>query len=91
MSRYYVNTGWNQSTGWLNTPQGDITNNLNFRGNLDFAINEYMKMSINSTARLSFNKQPNANSIWATASTELPNNYPVLWDPNMIPNEEFRN
>ena len=49
-----------------------------------------MKMSVNTTARLSFNKQPNAASIWATASTELPNNYPVLWDPNIIPNDEFR-
>ena len=89
-ARYYVNTGWSRSNGWLNTPQGDYTNNLNFRGNLDFAINDYMDMSVNSTARVSFNKQPNTNSIWATASTELPNNYPVLWDPDIIPNVEFR-
>ena len=89
--RYYVGTGWDQSSGWLNTPQGDMTDNLNFRGNLDFAINEYMDMSISTTARLSFNKQPNANSIWATASTELPNNYPVVWDPNLVTNDEFRN
>lgn len=89
--RYYMGSGWDQSSGWLNTPQGDVTNNLNFRGNLDFAINEYMDMSINTTTRLSFNKQPNAANIWATASTELPNNYPVLWDPNIIPDEGFRN
>ncbi len=88
--RYYVGTGWDESTGWLNTPQGDITDNLNFRGNLDFKINEYMDMSINTTARLSFNKQPNADNIWLTASTELPNNYPVLWDPIIIPNTVFR-
>lgn len=89
--RYYVGTGWEESSGWLNTPQGDITNNLNFRGNLDFTINEFMKMSISTTARLSFNKQPNANNIWATAASELPNNYPVLWDPNSIAKEGFRN
>jgi len=89
--RYYVGTGWNEGSGWLNTPQGDITDNLNFRGNLDFTINEYMKMSISTTARLSFNKQPNADNIWATASTELPNNYPVFWDPNLVTNEAFRN
>jgi len=88
--RYYVGTGWDESSGWLNTPQGDITDNLNFRGNLDFTINEYMKMSISTTARLSFNKQPNANNIWSIASTELPNNYPVLWDPNLITDEGFR-
>lgn len=89
-ARYYVNTGWDRSKGWLNTPQGDITDNINFRGNLDFTINEYLKMSVNTSARLSFNKQPNANSIWATASTELPNNYPILWDPNIIPDVDFR-
>lgn len=88
--RYYVGTGWDQNSGWLNTPQGDITNNLNFRGNLDFNINEYMDMSISTSARLSFNKQPNADNIWITASTELPNNYPILWDPNIITNVEFR-
>lgn len=88
--RYYVGAGWDESSGWLNTPQGDITDNLNFRGNLDFTINEYMQMNINTTARLSFNKQPNASNIWATAATELPNNYPVLWDPNIIPDTEFR-
>lgn len=89
--RYYVGSGWNESSGWLNTPQGDITDNLNFRGNLDFNINEYLNMSISTTARLSFNKQPNTNNIWTTASTELPNNYPILWDPNIIPNVDFRN
>jgi len=90
-ARYYVNTGWNRSNGWLNTPQGDITDNLNFRGNLDFVINEFLDMSVNTTARLSFNKRPNSNSIWEVASTELPNNYPVLWDPDIITNDEFRN
>jgi len=89
-ARYYVNTGWSRNNGWLNTPQGDNTNNLDFRGNLDFAINNFMKMRVNSTARVSFNKQPNTQSIWSTASTELPNNYPVLWDPAIIPNVEFR-
>jgi len=88
--RYYVNTGWDRSNGWLNTPQNDVTDNLNFRGNLDFAINEYLKMTVNTTGRFSFNTQPDANSIWATASTELPNNYPILWDPNLITNSEFR-
>ncbi|MCX6325164.1 MAG: SusC/RagA family TonB-linked outer membrane protein [Bacteroidia bacterium] len=89
-ARYYVNTGWDRSNGWLNTPQGDNTDNLNLRGNLDFTINEYLQMSVNTAARLSFNKQPNTNSIWSTASTELPNNYPVLWDPNIIPDVDFR-
>jgi len=89
-ARYYAKTGWSKSNGWLNTSQGDNTNNVDFKGNLDFAINDYMKMSVNSGAMVSFNKQPNTDSIWATASKELPNNYPVLWDPNIIPDVAFR-
>lgn len=89
--RYYVNSGWNQSDGWLNTPQGDITNRMNFRGNVDFNINEYMDMSLDATARLSHNKQPNTGSIWSTAANELPNNYPMLWDPNVIGSDSIRN
>jgi len=90
-ARYYVNTGWSRSNGWLNTPQGDNTDNLNFRGNLDFNINDYMEMSLNSAAAVYFNKQPNTQSIWSTASAELPNNYPVLWSPDSIQNDELRN
>ncbi|MCU0458238.1 MAG: SusC/RagA family TonB-linked outer membrane protein [Bacteroidales bacterium] len=89
-TQYYLNTGWSRTNGWLNTPQGDATNNLDYRGNLSFTINDFMKMRINSAAKVSFNKQPNTNSIWATASAELPNNYPVLWDPGLIPDTEFR-
>jgi TonB-linked SusC/RagA family outer membrane protein len=88
--RYYVNTGWKQSNGWLNTPQPDITNRLNFRGNLDFNINEYMDMSLDATARLSFNAQPNAGNFWSMAANEVPNHYPVLWDPNLITSDVER-
>jgi len=88
---YYVNSGWSQSTGWLNTPQRDITNRMNFRGNLDFRINEYMNMSLDATARLSQNTRPNAGNIWSIINNELPNNYPMLWDPNIIGNDSIRN
>lgn len=88
--RYYVNTTWNRNNGWLNTPQSDITDNLNFRGNVDFAIGEYLNMNVSTSAGLSFNTQPNADNIWRIAATELPNNYPILWDPSLISNLELR-
>jgi TonB-linked SusC/RagA family outer membrane protein len=87
---YYVNTGWNQYNGWLNTPQGDVTNRLNFRGNLDFRINDYMEMRLDATARVSLNTQPNAGNIWSIINNELPNNYPILWDPGLITDEVTR-
>jgi len=88
--KYYVNTSYNRNDGWLNTPKKELTNRLNFRGNLDFAITDYLAMSVNSTARMSFNKRPNAPNIWSTAAGELPNNYPITWDPNLIEDEELR-
>jgi TonB-linked SusC/RagA family outer membrane protein len=90
-AKYYVNGLWDHSSGWLNTPQGDITNDFNFRGNLDFVINDYMDINVSSNAGLSINERPNSNSIWGIASTELPNNYPLLWDPNILQNEESLN
>ncbi|PQB07723.1 hypothetical protein BST83_11565 [Polaribacter filamentus] len=88
--RYYANTEWTNNNGWLNTPQSDNTNRLNFRGNLDFKVNDYIEMSVNTTGRFQFNTRPQANSIWGFASNELPNNYPVLWDPNLINDDVLR-
>ncbi|MCK4921542.1 MAG: SusC/RagA family TonB-linked outer membrane protein [Bacteroidales bacterium] len=88
--RYYVNSFWSQNNGWLNTSQQDITNLFNFRGNLDFIINEYMDMSIDALARVTQNEKPNAPDFWNTASEELPNSYPMLWDPNLIANDSIR-
>ncbi|MFC2115926.1 SusC/RagA family TonB-linked outer membrane protein [Bacteroidota bacterium] len=88
--RYYVNSLWSRSNGWLNTLQQDITNQLNFRGNLDFIINDYLDMSLDASARVSQNEQPNAPDFWGTASNELPNSYPMLWDPNQITNDSIR-
>lgn len=89
--RYYVNTSWEQNSGWLNTPQADITNSFNYRGNLDFVLNEYMDMSVDAAARVRMNEQPNAPSIWNIASTDLPNLYPMFWDPGIITNDSIRN
>lgn len=88
--RYYVNSNWKNNNGWLNTPQADVTNRFNFRGNLDFEISDYLKMSVNTSSRFSFNTLPNSKSIWNVIANELPNNYPVLWDPNLITDETLR-
>lgn len=84
-TRYYVSTGWAQSNGWLSTANPDITNRFNFMGNLDFRINQYMKMSVDASARLNMNTSPNVgNDYWSEFASILPNAYPVLWDPSEI-------
>lgn len=89
-TRYYMNTGYSRNGGWLNTPQGDITDHLNFRGNVDFDVNKYMEIGVDASAILAFNKRPRSGNYWNTFSNELPNNYPVLWDPGLIEDEILR-
>ncbi|MDX2431841.1 MAG: SusC/RagA family TonB-linked outer membrane protein [Bacteroides sp.] len=95
-ARYYVNTEWSRDNGWLNSAIPDLTNYFNFRGNLDFKINKYMKMGINAVARMSANERPNVtmatgeDSYWDKFANILPNAYPTLWDPNLITDPDVR-
>lgn len=89
-ARYYMNTAWTRNEGFLNAEQGDVTDHLNFRGNVDFDVNDYMEIGVDASAVLSFNKQPRAGNYWNTFANELPNNYPVLWDPNLIGDPSLR-
>ncbi|MCK4921471.1 MAG: hypothetical protein KAS71_10525, partial [Bacteroidales bacterium] len=88
-ARYYVSTEWMQSDGWLNNAIPDKTNRFNFRGNLDFKINQYMKMAVDASTRLNFSERPNVN-YWNEFASILPNAYPVLWDPSIIADEATR-
>jgi TonB-linked SusC/RagA family outer membrane protein len=96
-AQYYVNTEWGQDNGWLNTEIPDITNSFNFRGNLDFKINDYMKMGVKAVARLNINDRPNVSTaageddFWDKFATIKPNAYPVMWDPNLITDSTTRN
>ena len=96
-AQYYINTEWSNDNGWLNSAIPDVTNYFNFRGNLNFRINKYMKMGINGVARLSSNERPNVSietgedDFWDKFSNILPNAYPALWDPNLIADSATRN
>ncbi len=89
-AKYYVITEWGRDNGWLNTPIPEEGNNFNFRGNLNFRINDYMKIGVSGVARLSSSVVPNSMDYWSAFSTILPNAYPVLWDPNLITNQDTR-
>jgi TonB-linked SusC/RagA family outer membrane protein len=89
-AKYYVNTEWGRDNGWLNTPIPEIGNYFNFRGNLNFRINDYMKMGVSGVARLTSSVGPNSTDYWSAFSSILPNAYPVLWDPNLITNPDTR-
>lgn len=90
-ARYYMNTSWNRTNDFLNSPQNDINNILRVRGNLDFTVNKYMQMSVDAFASIDQNKQPNAGNYYKRFATIKPNDYPVMWNPMLIENEELRN
>ena len=93
---YYINTEWSTDNGWLNTPIPDKNNTFNFQGKLNFKINDYMRMGVSGMARLTTSTFPNVNTnnwedgYWQAFSNILPNAYPVLWDPNLITDQETR-
>lgn len=89
-AKYYVNTEWGSDNGWLNTPIPETSNDFNFRGNLNFKINDYMKVGVSGVARLTQSSSPNSMNYWSAFSSILPNAYPVLWDPNLIANPDTR-
>ena len=95
-TQYYVNSEWSNDNGWLNTAVPDLTNYFNFRGNLDFKINDYMKMGVNGVVRMSINDRPNISlgtgedDYWDKFANILPNAYPVLWDPSLITDSATR-
>ncbi|MEX0988057.1 MAG: SusC/RagA family TonB-linked outer membrane protein [Bacteroidales bacterium] len=90
-AQYYVNTEFGNDNGWLNTEIPEINNYFNFRGNLDFRINDYMKMGVQAVARLTIDQGPNVGDYWSRFATILPNAYPLLWDPNLIQDDSARN
>jgi hypothetical protein len=96
-AQYYINTELGQDNGWLNTDIPDINTYFNFRGNLDFKINDYMKMGVQAVARLSVNNGPNVSTatgeddFWDKFANIKPNAYPLLWDPNLIVDDTTRN
>ena len=95
-TQYYVSTEWSQSNGWLSTAIPDKANRFNFKGNLDFKLNQYMKMGVDATARLNLIDRPNISlndgeaDYWSKFANILPNAYPVLWDPSIIVDQATR-
>jgi len=90
-AQYYVNTQWSNRKSFLNAPQGDIDNILKFRGNLDFKISDFISMGVDASAALDLNTQPKAGNYYNKFASIKPNDYPVLWDPNIIVDEDLRN
>lgn len=84
MAQYYLNVGWQHNNGWQKLGNGESTDKLNIRGNVDYQISDNFKMNLDAGALVNIMKTANIDDYWKTASTVLPNAYPLYWDPATI-------
>lgn len=83
-AQYYVNLGWVRNSGLLKVGRGaeEQMNRINLRGNVDFDINDWMRMHVDGVATIYMNREARSNSgghpFWDYAGEFHPNWYPAL-------------
>lgn len=82
ISQYYVNLGWNRNSSLLNLGEGadERTDRFNLRGNVNYQLNDWLKMSLDGIALIQVGRGPRYSNgdFWQLASTQLPNAFPTL-------------
>ena len=82
VTQYYVNLGWNRNSSLLNLGEGadEKTDRLNLRGNVNYQLNDWLKMSLDGIALIQIGRAPRFTNgdFWQLASTQLPNAFPTL-------------
>jgi TonB-linked SusC/RagA family outer membrane protein len=84
IAQYYLNVGWNRSTGMLKLGEGgnEKKDRLNVRGNVDYKLNDVIKIRFDAAAIFNIQDQPRytttGTDFWSLASTLYPNSAPVL-------------
>lgn len=77
VATYYAYLGWSRNEGLMALGRGDRQDNINLRGNVDYQINDYMKMRFDGVTTFVLNRGYNGD-FWGNASTFIPNQAPVL-------------
>jgi TonB-linked SusC/RagA family outer membrane protein len=88
--QYYLNMGWENYEGWMNTGAPDNRNKFNLRANLDYKLTNSFKMRLDASALFDIQQGPNITDFWQQANSILPNSYPLTWDPNLITDDVTR-
>ena len=84
IAQYYVNVGLNRSTGLLKIGEGanEANNRINVRGNVDYKLNNILKVRFDGAAIFNIRNQPRyttpGTDFWTLSSTFYPNIAPVL-------------
>lgn len=79
-AQYYSYASWTRSSTLYKLGESDKSgsNNFNFRGNVDYKLNDWVSASLDAVVILSNDRQPNGSDFWEASSTQLPNSFPVL-------------
>lgn len=79
-AQYYSYASWTRNNTLFKVGDSDKSgeNKFNFRGNVDYKLNDWVSASLDAVVILSADRQPNGQNFWAAASTQLPNSFPVL-------------
>ncbi|PHN02129.1 SusC/RagA family TonB-linked outer membrane protein [Flavilitoribacter nigricans] len=89
-AQYYVNLGWNRIGTLLNLGEGaeENTDRINLRGNVDYQLNDWLKMSLDGIALIDITRGPRysnfdgqnntADDFWSISTGIWPNAYPTL-------------
>jgi TonB-linked SusC/RagA family outer membrane protein len=83
-AQYYLNLGWQHNNGWMNVGKRETTDKLNIRGNVDYQLSDNFKMNLDAGALVNIINGSNIPDYWNTATSTLPNAYPLYWDPAII-------
>lgn len=100
-AQYYVNVGWNRVSSLLNLGEGadEKTDRFNLRGNVDYQLNDWLRMSLDGIALIDLNRGPrysnfdgnnNTNDdFWTLSASQLPNSFPFLIPANRLQDESI--
>ena len=96
VAQYYLNVGLNQSQGMLKLGEGgnEGKNRINVRGNVDYKLNNVLKVRFDGAVIFNFQNQPRyttaGTDFWTLSSTLLPNNAPVLIPVSLMKDQSLR-
>lgn len=62
-ANYFLNIGFNNTEGWLNLGDGDISNRVNLRANTDYKLSDNLRAKLDAVAVFNFFASPDVFTI----------------------------
>jgi TonB-linked SusC/RagA family outer membrane protein len=84
VAQYYLNVGWNRNSGMLKLGEGgnEKRDRINVRGNVDYRMNEVLKIRFDAAVIFNIYNQPRyttaGTDFWTLSSTLYPNSAATL-------------